>query len=93
MVLNLIKAAKKPLSIAFAILALLWFWPDIRDLPDAYGLKWGQIMPDRTGVAYIMLGLSLLWIIWMDIRPIVHRWIESLKTTSTFCEDRRTIHN
>ncbi len=61
----------RSVSFAMGVLGLLYIWPDIQGLPSAYGFKWGQIMPDRETVAYILLMLALLWIIWIDIRPAV----------------------
>jgi hypothetical protein len=63
----------RSISVALFVLGVLYFWPDIRDLPAVYGYRWGQLMPDRESVAYVLLGLALLWIIWMDVRPAVLR--------------------
>lgn len=78
-ILSLFKAARKSLSFAISVLTLLWFYPDIRDLPDAYGFKWGQIMPDRETVAFVLLGISISWIVWIDVRPTIIRWWRSRK--------------
>ena len=77
--LRFILATWRSLSFAGSVLALLWFWPDIRDLPEAYGFKWGQVMPDREAVALVLLGISVVWIVWIDVRPRAMRWWRSRK--------------
>jgi hypothetical protein len=72
-------AAWRSISFVASVLAILWFWPDIRDLPKAYGLNWDQILPDRGTVEHALLGIALLWILWMDARPTVGRWLQSRK--------------
>lgn len=74
---NLLRTIKRwggrSISAALLILGLLYVWPDIQGLAPAYGYKWGQLVPDRETVAYVLLAGALLWIIWIDVRPSVLR--------------------
>lgn len=63
------KLGGRSIAAALSVLGLLYLWPDIKGLPKAYGFEWGQLMPDREIVAYIVLALALGWIIWIDVRP------------------------
>ena len=67
------KWVARPFSAISILLALLWFPPDIRDLPEAYGWKWGDLMLDRETVLLAIATIALLWIMWMDVRPAVMR--------------------
>lgn len=53
---QVIRAAGRSLALAGTIVGVLYLWPDIKGLPEAYGLAWADIMPDREIVAYVLLG-------------------------------------
>ena len=67
--IRLIKKTGVALSYIGTVVGLLYLWPDIQGLPEAYGWTWGHVMPDRETVTFIFLGISLAWILWMDARP------------------------
>lgn len=68
-------ATWRSLVLVGTVVGLLYLWPDIQELPSAYGLRWGQVMPDRAALALILLGLALSWIVWIDVRPAARRWM------------------
>ncbi|WP_366554731.1 hypothetical protein [Aquibaculum sediminis] len=74
---KVLKASWRSLSIMMSVLGILWFWPNIRDWPIAYGYEWGNILPQRETVMWLLLAAALLWIVWIDIRPLVRPWWRS----------------
>ncbi len=61
-------------------IGVLYFWPDIQGLPEAYpkilGPDWEATFEavDREVVAYVLLGMAILWIFWIDARPYILEW-------------------
>lgn len=73
-----------PSSILTAI-GLLYAWPDIRDLPATYGYSWEFLMLfDREHLAYVLLGFAFVWILWIEIRPLVKGWWKKRRRSSAF---------
>lgn len=70
----------RSLLLLLTVIGVLYAWPDIRDLPEAYGYEWGQVVPDRETAALVVLGFALLWIVWIDVRPTIRRWMAEGKT-------------
>lgn len=83
----------RSISIASAILGILYWWPNIRGLPNEYGYTWGQFIPNREIAALIALSFTMVWIIWMDIRPAIRDFISRqnerfLINDRIYCESR-----
>lgn len=77
---NIIRAVWKPVTWCGTAIGILYLWPDIRDLPQTYGLTWGfPVWFDREAVSYFMLVIALAWIVWIDTRPLVMRWLQGRK--------------
>ncbi len=59
-----------------AVVGVIYIWPDIKEMPTKFGFPaWEFPMWfDRELVGYCFLGIALLWIFWMDVRPSVREW-------------------
>lgn len=73
-------------TIAVATVGVLYFWADLRDLPSAYGFRWGQFMPDRETVAFILLALAFAWMLWRDFRPIALTYFQRKRLQIIFTD-------
>lgn len=72
---QLVRAAWRSLALAGTVVGVLYLWPDLQGLPEVYGFEWGQVMPDRETITFVLLGLALAWIVWMDARPVIKKWL------------------
>lgn len=99
-ILKLFLATWRSLALIGTFVGLIYLWPDIRDLPKVYpdtlGPKWEFPMwLDREAIAFTLLVLAGIWILWIDIRPSVKQWWEKrtrpshfLVHNNIFCEAR-----
>lgn len=69
---TILRAMWKSLGFLMFIIGLLYLWPDIQGLPEIYPKFFGWFpMVERETITFILLGIAILWIIWIDARPLV----------------------
>jgi len=75
-------SAWRSLFIVGGVVGLLYLWHDIKGLPAAYGSDWetwAKYIPEQLTVAYIVLFFMLAWVIWIDVRPSLRKWLAERK--------------
>jgi hypothetical protein len=84
----------RALTAIAGIIGVLFLWQDLQylpkamGLPDAYSWAWRWLLElERETVAFLLLGLALAWILWIDARPLVWRWLENRKPQQIIISD------
>lgn len=59
------------------VVGILYLWPNIKGFPAAYGYTWEfPTWFDNEHIAYVLLAVACAWILWIDTRPFVMRWLQ-----------------
>jgi hypothetical protein len=73
---RIIRASWKTILVLATWLSILYFAKDVYELPDA--LKaWRPLVPARETALAAFSGILVLWIVWTDVRPFVHKYFAS----------------
>ena len=80
-----LSGAWRLLTFLGTVIGLLYLWPDIKDLPKAYGLKWEfPLWLGSEVIAYISLAFACGWLLWIEVRPFVRDWWQKRRYSSSF---------